>query len=155
MLAARALLCGPFAAGLGRQPATNADSPPPMRVPRLPPHRWWVAAAAGVLVVGLGARLAAHGVTRPVLATDALALLAGAAVVCAGVRRAQDLSARARHWHGLLAAVFVLGAVRAALWAAGLPVEWANLAALAAALVALAAWAVRRRRERGAGPLAG
>lgn len=112
-------------------------------------QRWWVFATVGVLTVNLTARVVSGGVSPKVLIADAVALLIGAAVIGAALRRAPDMTLWARRCQGALAIGFVLGAVRATLWSAGLPVLWANLAALmgalAAAVAALVLAAGRRR----------
>lgn len=118
---------------------------------RVRAERWWIIAAVGVPAVSLAARALARGVTQVVLVLDAVALLAGAMLIRAGRRRAAGLTPRGRRWQGGLAMGFVLGAVRAGLWAAGLPIQWANATALGLALVAALVWTVRRRRSASAG----
>ena len=113
---------------------------------RIQPQRWWIVATVTVLAVSLAARAVAPGVTRGVLIVDTVTLLAGAALIRAGLRRAAGLSPSARRWQSSLAVGFVLGAVRAGLWAAGIPVQWANATALTLAVVAALTWAARRRR---------
>ena len=110
------------------------------------PQRWWIVATVTVLAVSLAARVVAPGVTRGVLIIDTVTLLAGAGLIRAGLRRAAGLKPAARRWQSSLAVGFVLGAVRAGLWATGVPVQWANATALALAVVAALTWAVRRRR---------
>ena len=123
---------------------------PPEMLVRVRAQHWWIVATVAVLAVSLAARTVAAGVTRGVLIVDAVTLLAGAALIRVGVRRATGISQRARSWQSLLGIGFVLGAVRAGLWAAGVPVQWANATALALAVVAALTWAVRRRRAASA-----
>jgi hypothetical protein len=115
-------------------------------------RRWWIAAIVAVLAVSLAARAVAGRVTREVLVVDAVALLAGAALIRAGLRRAAGLTPRARRWQRGLAVSFVLGAVRAVLWAAGASVQLANATTLAMACIAVLVWAALRRRSASVGP---
>ena len=107
-------------------------------------------AAVGALIAAFVARALTGGDVHRALPVDVAALVLAALLVLSALWRGASFSPRRRRWHVVLALTFALGALRAALWWAGLPIQIANAIALALAGVALLGWLVRRLTKRGA-----
>ena len=114
-----------------------------------PEHWWWVASLAALSTAFLARALTGGDVHRA-LPVDVVVLMLAASVVLAAVRRGGGFSPQRRAWHGVLALSFALGAVRAVLWWAGVPITLANGIAFGIGSIVLVSWlsrrAVRRRR---------
>ena len=112
-------------------------------------HTWlpWAALFGTIATVEVLVRFAVPFSLRRVLVVEAL-LFFGAALAAL---RLTLRPAKPSKWRRLLQWSLVwglaLGAIRAAIWAAGQPVTRANLAALLVAIIALAASRIRRRRQ--------
>ncbi|HUF08976.1 MAG TPA: hypothetical protein VMO47_06635 [Rhodothermales bacterium] len=101
---------------------------------------------AGVLVLEATVRFASGYELGRVLFIEATLFMFAAALLNSIARRA-DLSGRARTAIRVLSVAFVLGAIRSALWFAGLEVHWANLVILVIGLALFTMWWRRRGRS--------
>ena len=115
------------------------------RIRRLMP---WLLLFAIVGIIELVVRFAIPFETRRVLVVEAVLFLGAGVVSGILARRAVQVGWRyALQW--ALVAAFVLAAVRAGLWAVGVPVPRANqIIALLGVLALGAVWLRRRRRPR-------
>ena len=99
---------------------------------------WWTLAA--VVIVECVVRFVVGFELDRVLLVEATSFTFAAALLNSFSRRRTDLSVRARTAILLLTLAFILGAMRSALWLAGLEVQWANLAILAISLALFTLW---------------
>jgi hypothetical protein len=108
--------------------------------------RWtWIIVAVGLADVAV--RIATGFDMRWVVRAEAVLFLAAGVLLWRLRRRHPAPPTWPRRVQGLLIWAFGLGGLRAALWAGGLPVAWANLAVAGlGVLLAAAAW--RRRTSR-------
>lgn len=110
--------------------------------------RWWIVPLAVVATIDLSVRFLLGFPFEHVLWTEAVLFLAAGILFFRLALRATTRS-WARRLQMTLAAAFVLGALRAGLWGAGLPVTVANATILIAGAIAVGAtWHRTRRQSR-------
>jgi hypothetical protein len=106
----------------------------------------WGLVIVAAATVDLTVRFAARFDLARVLQLEAVLFPAAALALLALMRREPRAAGWARAWRVGLILAFLLGGLRAGLWASGMPVHLANLAVLAVAAAGLAAaWLLARR----------
>lgn len=107
----------------------------------------WAMLFSAIAVVEVLVRFAAPFSLRRVLVVEAVLFLAAALAALVLIQRPSFSSGWRLRLHWTLVWAFVLGGIRAAIWAAGQPVMRANLVILLLAIVVLIGSRIRRRRR--------
>jgi len=108
----------------------------------------WVGVIVVATAIDLGVRIGMAFDLQRVVRVEAALFLATSLVLFALYRYQPRATGWRRKLQAVLVASFALAGVRSAIWAAGQPVYWANLAVLALAAVATVVLLVRRRARR-------
>jgi peptidoglycan/LPS O-acetylase OafA/YrhL len=117
----------------------------------------WIGIILAVTAIDLGVRFGMSFEIMRVIRIEAVLFLLTSVVLFALYRSNPRTIGRRRTIQIVLVASFALAGIRAAIWAAGQPVFWANLAILILAGVIIGVFTIRRRaqcqrRTSGQGP---